>query len=132
MPYQAILKLAGNEFEVLNCDYNFHRDVDHKGRPSSGIYGGTVNVTIASTDDTSVIEAMINSPEKTFDGSIEFKKGDSDAAKLKELEFKTAYIVNFSEGLNAVGNENMVQSFTISAEEMKLGSASHKNNWPKK
>src|SRR5690349_5815992 len=122
MPYQAILKLAGNEFEVLNCDYNFHRDVDHKGRPSSGIYGGTVNVTIASTDDTSVIEAMINSPEKTFDGSIEFKKGDSDAAKLKELEFKTAYIVNFSEGLNAVGNENMVQSFTISAEEMKLGS----------
>jgi hypothetical protein len=131
MPFKAILKLAGNEFEVLNCNYNFRRDVDAKGNPSSGIYGGSVNVTIASTDDTSVIEAMINSQHKTLDGSIEFKKGDDDA-KMKELEFKKGYIVQFSEGMDSVGTEAMTQNFTISAEEMKLGSAAHHNNWPKK
>ena len=51
---------------------------------------------------------------------------------LQELEFKKAYIVQFSEGMDAVGSEPMHQNFTISAEEMKLGSAAHHNNWPKK
>jgi len=131
MAFKAILKLAGNEFEVINCNYTFRRDVDAKGNVSSGIYGGSVNVTIASTDDTSVIEAMINSQHKPIDGSIEFKKGDDDA-KMKELEFKRGYIVQFSEGMDAIGTDAMTQNFTISAEEMKLGSAAHHNNWPKK
>ena len=131
MAFKAELKLGGNTFEIINCNYNFHRDVDAKGNVSSPVYGGTVSLTIASTDDTSVLEAMINSQHKPFDGTITFYKGD-DEATMKELSFKKGYIIQFSEGMDSVGSQSMVQSFTISAEEVKLGSAEHKNNWPKK
>ena len=64
------------------------------------------------------------------DGIITFKKSDEDAT-MKELEFKKAYIVHFSENLDANGEKPMYIKFTVSAEELTMGSATHENRWPK-
>lgn len=54
MAFKARLQFSGNEYDVLNADYSFTRDVDSKGRPSSSVYGGTINVEVESTEDTSI------------------------------------------------------------------------------
>ena len=129
MAFKATCKVGSKEFDVISCDYAFRRDVDSKGRPSSGVYGGTVNLTVESTDDTSIIESMVNQ-YKPIDGTITFKKSDEDA-KLKELSWTKGYIINFQESLDITGAQPMLIHFTVSAQEIKIGNADHKNDWPK-
>lgn len=129
MSFNAKLKIAGKDgIDVLACDYALHRDVDPKGRPASGVYGGTINLSIESTDDTSIVESMVNQ-YKPIDGTITFKKGDEDA-KMKELSFEKAYVIAFKEGIDVKGAKPMQIDFTISAQKIKIGNAEHQNEWP--
>ncbi|MCG8701184.1 MAG: type VI secretion system needle protein Hcp [Bacteroidales bacterium] len=128
--FRATLELGGKEFDVLYSEYTFSRDTDKKGKVSSNVYGGRVNVTIESTEDTSVIEAMLNSQFKSIEGKILYKKTDEDA-KMKEIEFKNAYLVYYKEILDVTGEVPMTINFTVSAEEMSIGNAAIDNRWPK-
>src|SRR6187402_2334284 len=112
MAFKARLNFSGKEYDVLNCSYALSRDVDAKGRPSSGVYGGTIQVEVESTEDTSVIESMVNNQYKPLNGTITFKKSEEDA-KMKELSFEEAYIIQYNEGLSITGNTPMALSFVI-------------------
>lgn len=116
--------------DILQCNFELSRETDAKGRPSSGVYGGRINLEVESTADTSIVEAMVNSQFKPFEGTITFKKTDEDA-KMKELSFKNAYLVFYREEIDVTGERPMYIRFTISAEEITMGNATHENRWPK-
>ena len=124
------MSTGGKEYDVLDCKYQLKRDVDSKGRPSSSIYGGTVEVHIESTDDTSIIEQMVNQ-HKPFSGSVVFKKNDEDA-KMKELQWENGYIVDYVESIDVVGSRPMSIKFVITAKTLKVGNAQFDQNWPEK
>ncbi len=128
--FRASFEFAGKEFDVLYSNYEFSRNTDTKGKPSSNILGGRVSVTIESTEDTSVIEAMLNSQFKPVEGKIVYKKTDEDA-KMKEIEFKNAYIVYYKETLDVNNEVPMTIAITFSAEEINIGNANLDNRWPK-
>ena len=129
MSFNAKLKLGSKDnIDVLSCDYALRRDVDAKGRPSSGLYGGAINLSVESTDDTSIIESMMNQ-YKPIDGAITFKKSDEDS-KMKELSFEKGYIIYLKESIDVKGSQPMQIDFTISAQKIKIGNAEHKNEWP--
>lgn len=128
MAFRATLNLGGKEFDVLDCSYKLSRDVDSKGRPSSNIYGGIVNVHVESTTDTSILEQMVTQ-FKPVSGSIVFKKGDEEA-KMKELEWENGYIISFEEDIDIVGSKPMTIKFSISAQVLKVGNAQFEQNWP--
>ncbi len=128
--FRASLELGGKEFDVLYSEYVFSRDTDKKGKVSSGVYGGRVKIKIESTEDSSVIEAMLNSQFKTVDGKITYKKTEEDA-KMKEVEFKNAYLVYYKEILDVTGERPMQIEFSVSAEELTIGNAAIDNRWPK-
>ena len=130
MAFKARLNFSGKEYDVLHCAYSLNRDVDAKGRPSSGVYGGTIDIEIESTEDTSVIEAMVNNQYKPLAGTLLIKKSEEDA-KMKEVHFEDGYIVKYSEGINVNGDNPMSLKFQISARKLKLGNAEHVNDWPK-
>lgn len=130
MAFKARLNFSGKEYDVLHCAYSLNRDVDAKGRPSSGVYGGTIDIEIESTEDTSVVEAMVNNQYKPLTGTLVIKKTEEDA-KMKELHFEDGYIVKFAEGINVTGDHPMTLKFQISARRLKLGNADHANDWPK-
>ncbi len=130
MSFRASLSLGGKEFDVLYSDYAFSRDTDKKGKPASNVYGGRVTIEVESTEDTSVIESMLNSQFKPIAGKILYKKTDEDS-KMKEVEFKNAYLVYYKETLDVNGDTPMKIRFTVSAEEIILGNASIDNRWPK-
>jgi hypothetical protein len=129
MAFKARLNFSGKEYDVLNCSYALNRDVDSKGRPSSGVYGGTIDLEIESTEDTSIVESMVNNQYKPVTGTLLVKKSEEDA-KMKELTFEDGYIVKYSEGLSIIGDTPMTYKFTISARKLKLGNAEHVNDWP--
>lgn len=128
MAFKAILKIGSKQFDVLKCDYELRRDVDLKGRPSSGVYGGMINLSVESTDDTSIIESLVNQ-FKPVNGSVTFKKSEEDA-KMKELTWEKGYFVKFAEEFNNEGSKAMHIDFTVSAQVIKIGNAEHKNEWP--
>lgn len=129
MSFRASLEMNGETMDVLLCDYEFSRETDKKGRVSSGVYGGRITFEVESTASTGVIETMLNSQFKPFDGAITFKKTDEDA-KLKELTFTNSYIVFYREVLEVIGERPMYMRFTVSAETITIGNATHENRWP--
>lgn len=130
MSFRASLSLGGKEFDVLYSEYAFSRDTDKKGKPASNVYGGRITLEVESTADSSVIEAMLNSQFKPVSGKVMYKKTEEDA-KMKEIEFKNAYVVYYKETLDVNGDVPMVIRFTLSAEEIAIGNASVDNRWPK-
>ncbi|GGX30825.1 type VI secretion system tube protein TssD [Aquimarina muelleri] len=126
--FRASIKIGEIECDVLDVEYIFSRDTDKKGKVSSNVYGGRINVTVESTSDTSIIEAMLNSQFKAVDATITFKKTDEDT-KLKTAEIVNAYIVYYKESLNVNGEEPMTINFTLSAEKITIGNAEHINRW---
>ena len=128
MAFKATLTLDGKTFVVMSCHYALHQNVDATGRPSSDVRGGTVSVTVESTDDNTIYTWMTDS-HSFKDGKITFYKRDQDS-KMKELEFKQAACIDFSENFDANSSNAMTISFTLSAKELSLGGDSHANAWP--
>ena len=129
--FSAVFDAAGSEeCEVVSCSYKFNQTTDDKGRPSSVVQGGTVDVTIVSTDSTKLISWMLD-PYKRSEGKIVFKRGDQDS-KMKEISFKEAYCVAYEETFDARGDQtqaSMVLKLKISANKLDVNGASIDNKW---
>lgn len=128
MAFNAKLNFNGTEYDVLDMRYKLKRDVDSKGRPASGVYGGEITVRIESTEDTTVLEQMV-SQFKPCSGSVTFKKGDEEA-KMKELTWSNGYVVAFEESIDVNNSTPMTLSFTVSAQVITVGAAQFEQNWP--
>lgn len=127
MSFKAILKVGGNEYNVLNCAYEMYQETDDTGRPSSVTRGGKITFTVESTADTSLSDWMFNNFERR-DGSVVFLKRDTEATS-KELKFEEAYMVRYSESFDASGSNPMAESFVISAMKIGIGNGEHENQW---
>lgn len=128
MSFKANLNFEGKDYDVLKCHYAIEREVDSKGRPSSGLHGGKIYITIESTPDVSVIEKMATQ-FKPNTGTITFKKNDEDS-KMKDLKWENGYIIGYKEGIEIVGEIPMAIEFVISAQKLTIGDAIFEQNWP--
>ena len=127
MSFKAILKVGGNEHNVLNCSYKLHQETDATGRPSSVTRGGKIKLKVESTSDTSLSDWMFNNFERR-DGSIVFLKRDTEATS-KELKFTEGYMVEYHEKFDASGDNPMDETFVISAQTIGIGNGEHVNEW---
>ena len=129
--FSAVFDAAGSEeCEVVSCSYSFGQSTDDKGRPSSVVQGGTVMVTVVSTDSVKLMSWMLD-PYKRADGKIVFKRGDQDS-NMKTISFKEAYCVGYTETFDARGSSSqasMLLSLVISANKLDIGGATLDNKW---
>ena len=128
MAFDSKITISGQKFDALYVSYEFERDVDQKGRPSSHVYGGKITAIVESTDSTAILESMF-SEHKPISGDITFKQGNEDA-EMKKLEFKEAYVTKFKEEFERKDKSPMTIAFTLTAKEISCGSATHKEEWP--
>ncbi|WP_299181546.1 type VI secretion system tube protein TssD [uncultured Aquimarina sp.] len=127
MSFKAKLKVGGNEYNVLNCNYGLAQETDATGRPSSVTRGGMITIEVESTSDTSLSDWMFNNFEMRS-GSIVFLKRDTEATS-KELKFTDAYAVKYMENFDAKGSNPMTEKITLSAREIGVGNGEHLNEW---
>jgi hypothetical protein len=130
MAFKAKFNVDGEEYNILSCSYHFYQETDVTGRPSSVARGGQVNVTVETTDSNKLLEWMTDS-WKLLSGNIKFFKRDSETAIMKQVDFTDAYLVSYDETFSHESSNPMVTTFTLSAKEIKVGSAEHKNEWIK-
>lgn len=126
--FRAVLELAGKEIDVLFSDVEFSRKTDAKGKPVTNIFGGRIKIIIESTEDTSIIESMLNNQFKSVGGSILYKKTEEDS-KLKQIIFSNAYVVYYREVFTPNRGVEMRTHVTFSAEEISIGDAYLNNRW---
>lgn len=129
MAFAAKLSISGTDWTVLSLHYSLTQETDAIGQPSSIARGGKITITVEATDSTTFIDWMTNSFERK-DGSIIFKKRDSDAT-LKELKFKDAFLVNYTEAFDHDSNQPLLETVTLSAKELDFGNTKFTNNWTK-
>ena len=129
MAFRAKLKLEDCEYEALDCDYSFHRNVDAKGRPTSSVCGGAIRIIVESNDDTNIV-AKLMSQFKPVSGSITFHKGGDDTM-MKVLSWDNGYIMKFSEKFEITNRTPMKINFEISAEKIIMGKETVDHKWPK-
>lgn len=122
MSYKAILNISGSksgnsEFDVLSCHFNFRRDIDSRGKITSSLKDGLIHVEIESSESAKFFGYIGTNEE--LSGKITFYKPDSDQ-RLKQIEFKTAFLAQYSESMVATGNVSMTTNITISAQSITL------------
>ena len=127
MSFKARLTVAGKNYNVLDCTYSLHQEVDSTGRPAAVTRGGKISVTVESNNETELFEWMCNNWERK-DGSVVFLKRDSDAT-MKELSFTEGYLINYEESFTSDNEKPMRIKFTISAKKIKIGTGKHVNEW---
>jgi len=124
--FNAKLQVEGAEFDILSCNFSFGQATDDKGRPASGVQGGSIFVQIVTSDDTALLGWMID-PHKKSSGSIVFKKIDEDST-LKEVKFVDAYCVGYSESFNSTSASAMTVSLNITARKIEVSGVAHENH----
>jgi hypothetical protein len=128
MAFKSTISIdGGDELNLLHCDYSLRRDTDATGRPSSILYGGTIQCE-SKLPKTTVCSSGCAIRTKPKRQDHFYKRGD--AASLKTLEFEEAYVIQFSESIDTVGSNPMSTHFVISAKKIKMGNAEHENPWP--
>lgn len=130
MAYTGLLEVEGTKFKVRHCTYSLHQNIDENGRPSSQVMGGTMQIEVESSDDTKLIDWMID-PTGKKSGKIEFSKTDEEGV-LKTLEFEDAFLTSYTENMDAISNSPMVENLVVSAKKITVGGVSHENVWASK
>ncbi len=128
--FSAKFKIEGNEYRVLKFQYELDRDIDQTGRPAGDVRGGTVSLTIESSQETMFWDWMIDAYARK-DGEIEFYKRD-EPTPAKVVKFTEAYMISYGEKFDVTGGEKdqpMIESFTVSAKELAIGEPLVKE-WP--
>ncbi|TGY25288.1 type VI secretion system tube protein TssD [Bacteroides caecimuris] len=125
---RATVCLQGKDIEVISSHIEFNRKTDTKGRPVTNVIGGRITVTIESTKETIILEAMINSPYKVISGKVTYYNTD-DNSVFRVVEFKYAYIVYYKEVFNVDRKRQMYSTITFSADIIMIGNAYLSNQW---
>ncbi len=130
MAYTAVMEIDGTKFKVRHCTYSLHQNIDENGRPSSHVMGGTLNIEVESSDDTTLVDWMID-PTSKKNGKVEFSKTDEEGV-LKTVEFEDAFLTSYTESMDAISNSPMVESLIVSAKKITSNGVAHENVWASK
>ncbi len=110
-----IFEASDKIIKVLEMDYGFTQNIDKTGSVVGYPAGGTINLVIETSEDTQILDWMIN-PKAKKSGRIEIQ-----LKKMKVIRFQNAYCTQYHESYSHLGGEQpMSTSFTISAEKMSI------------
>ena len=117
----AKLKINGSEYDILRMNYGFYRKIDHKGRPGSGLRGGSLCVQFESGRDNPVLQQMLLEDVPPVRGCIEVVTGQ-DGQRMRYIEFEAAYICSQEENMFAGSVYPMLTTVVISPVRLDIDS----------
>ena len=90
---KATVCLQGKDIEVISSHIEFNRKTDNKGRPVTNVIGGRITITVESTRETTILEAMVNSPFKAISGKvIYYNTKDNSIFRVWSSNTRISYI----------------------------------------
>lgn len=127
---RAVLKFNGGDAQkVLKLNYNVDRAVDVSGRVASDPSNALIKITVEATDQSHIIESLLNGKYKPTTGEITFNKSHEEGT-LITLNWENGYVIQHAVDFNAIDSNSMHVSFVVSAEKINYGNSAYHGTWP--
>ena len=123
----SIMSLIKGGYELLDCNYSFNQGVDDKGRATTRVYGGIINLTMSQLPPDPIIEWALQ-PRKYLDGVIALV--DAENVPLEKLIFSQAACVDMEVSYTQTGNSYMSTKLMIQVSKLVVGDGiDFDNDW---
>jgi len=128
------LKVDGyKDREVASVTYSFQQATDKEGQTTGIPRGGKIVIKVKAMNDGNC-ELLSWMTEKSLakNGFIEFMNSSDTSKKMKEVQFKGAYCIDFAEHWeDTQGNASLAhwEEITISCKEITNQSVTYENEW---
>jgi len=121
------------EREVQAYSYSFNQSVDKENQPSGIPRGGQIKITCKARNDgdPELLNWMLTQDMKK-NGKLQVMQSIDVKNKMKDIEFKEAYCVDFSEtwaDSTSGGNISHCEIITLSCKEIKVAGVDFQNEW---
>ena len=126
--FRVTVQIRNKEIDILYSHIEFSRKTDAKGRPVTTVIGGRVTFSIESTQDTDILEIMVNGQFKPISGRFTFYKIE-DNSVFRIIEFRCAYIVFYKEVFNVDKRRQLFTTIPLSSDVLVVGNAFLTNSW---
>ncbi|MDR2148873.1 MAG: type VI secretion system needle protein Hcp [Tannerella sp.] len=120
-----IVSLVQGGYEIDNCNFSLNQGVDAKGRATTRVHGGLMNLTLSQLPRQDMIEWALQ-PRKYRDGVIVML--DSENTPIQKILFERATCVNFGINYTQTGKTYVQTSLTIQTSKLILGEGIDVNN----
>lgn len=127
--FRCILTLAGQDFPVALCTYEFEQATTDRGRATAKVRSGLITLHLDVPDDDALL-AWATDPHKKLSGSLTFHQTNSPVAR-ETLAFEDAFCVSYNEVFQS-GNEPQGAYrciLQISAARLALNAAAKDSAW---
>jgi hypothetical protein len=122
MAHQAKLKVERNEYNVIECEYEFVQPIQENGQPAGRPAGGMITLVVISPDNNDMfLHDWMQSSTEHKDGEITFSVVDTGIQTIKNMHFKRAYCIRLYEHFNLHAEVQMYAKITLSAAEISFG-----------
>ncbi|MCT2407314.1 hypothetical protein NZD88_07135 [Chryseobacterium antibioticum] len=127
---RGILKFNGGEGQkLLKLNYTVSRSTDVSGRVASDPSNALVKITVEATEKSDILESLLNGKYKPTTGEVTFNKSHEEGT-MTTLKWENGYVIQHELDFDAVDDNSMYITFVISAEQIDLGTASYRGEWP--
>ena len=122
-----ILSLVKGGLEILSYNFAFRQGFDQRGKATTKVYAGTINLTLSQLPPQNIIEWGIKS-RKYENGAIIVL--DANNLPIERIIFNNAACVNFEVGFTDSGDSYASTKLSIQAEKLIVGTGiSFENEW---
>lgn len=127
--FRGMLLLAGQEFPMVQCSYEFEQATSERGRVMAKVRSGLL-VLHLDVPDSDQLLAWANDPQKKLSGSVVFNQTDRPVVR-EELTFEDGFCVAYEENFQSGAAPEGAYRCTlhISAARLTLGAVAKDNTW---
>jgi hypothetical protein len=127
--FRCILTLAGQDFPVVLCNYEFEQATTERGRATAKVRSGLISLSLDVPDGDQLF-AWANDPHKKLSGYLTFYQTNSPIAR-EILAFEDAFCVSYNEvfqsGAEPQGAYRCL--LQVSAARLALNAATKDSAW---
>lgn len=113
-----IVSLIKGGHEILNCNFSFQQGVDDRGKATTRVHGGTIDVTVSQLPSPDILEWGMKS-RSYKDGVIVVL--DAENMPVEKIVFENAACVDFEVDYTRSGDSYASTRMTIQAEVIIVG-----------
>ena len=122
-----IVSLIKGGTEILSYRLSFQQGFDKRGKASTRVYGGTINITLSQLPPQNVIEWGMRS-RKYENGVVVLVDGEN--LPVEKIIFQNAACVEFEINYTESGDSYASTKITIQAEKLIVGNGvDFSNEW---
>lgn len=122
-----LMSLIKGGHEIYSCNFSFQQGVDIRGKATTKVYGGRINLVLDKLPTTEIIEWGMKS-RKYLDGMIVML--DNENYPIEKTIFQNAVCCEMEIDYTEEGDEYSRTRLVIQAEKIIAGNGIHfDNNW---